>query len=267
MINVYDCLVCPKTKQPLKADSENNFICSYDKKIKYPVKEGIIDLISEKKDNISESYDHVSSSYDKLLTSSTFLTRIYNRIVWGLYDSDYVNQLMSLFPDSVNRIILDIPVGTGVFTAGLYKKAAESSRIIAIDYSMGMLRKAKERYESDGIKNVLYIRGDVGNLPFANNTADILMTMNGFHAFPEKEKALSEITRVVKPGGSLLGCFYIKNERAFTDFFINNIYKKLGSFTPPFYDFDEVKDKWSNYFEFKEFRNIKSILYFSGVKR
>lgn len=269
MNQISGLLMCPKTRQSLKVDRQRGIAVTADEKIKYPIIDGIIDFCSEdnQKTCIAKSYDTVSSSYDKLLTNATFLTRMYNKIVWGLYDTDYVDDLLSLFPPANNKVILDVPVGTGVFTLDLYKKIAKSSRIIVLDYSMGMLRKAKERYEKSGIHNIIYIHGDIGRLPLSDDSVDVFLTMNGYHAFPEKEKALHETVRVIKSGSAVLGCFYIKDKRRLTDFVINHVYKQLGSFTPPFYSFEEIKEQWSKYFEFKQCNNVKSIVYFSGIRK
>jgi ubiquinone/menaquinone biosynthesis C-methylase UbiE len=259
--------MCPKTRQALQVDLQRGIAVTADEKIKYPLIDGIIDFCFEdKQTSIAKSYDTVSSSYDKLLTNATFLTRMYNKIVWGLYDTDYVVDLLSLFPIADNKVILDVPVGTGVFTLDLYKKIAKSSQIIVLDYSMGMLRKAKERYEKNGIDNIIYVHGDIGGLPLLDGSVDVLLTMNGYHAFPEKEKALLEMARVVKLGSAILGCFYIKDQRGLTDFVINHVYKRLGSFTPPFYSVAEIKEQWGKYFEFNQCDNVKSIIYFSGIR-
>ena len=73
-----------------------------------------------------------------------------------------------------------------------------------------MLVQAKSRFEKHHISNVQCIQGDVGNLPFENQVFDVLVSMNGFHAFPDKEKAFSETFRVLKKGGMFIGCFYVK---------------------------------------------------------
>ena len=52
-------------------------------------------------------------------------------------------------------------------------------------------------------------QGDVGNLQMENESVDTVVSMNGFHAFPDKHKAFHEIWRVLKPGGDFIACFYI----------------------------------------------------------
>ena len=46
---------------------------------------------------------------------------------------------------------------------------------------------------------------------------DTVVSMNGFHAFPDKQKAFHEIWRVLKPGGNFIACFYIRGKSQRTD--------------------------------------------------
>lgn len=62
------------------------------------------------------------------------------------------------------------------------------------------------------LKNVTFRQGDVGALPYEDDTFDIVLSLNGFHAFPDKEAAYREVSRVLKPGGTFCGCFYVKGE-------------------------------------------------------
>ena len=41
-----------------------------------------------------------------------------------------------------------------------------------------------------------------------NESVDTVVSMNGFHAFPDKQKAFHEIWRVLKPGGNFIACFH-----------------------------------------------------------
>ena len=126
-----------------------------------------------------------------------------------------------------------------------------------------MLEKAKEKIDEP---NINYIRGDVGNLPFEDNSFDIILSMNGFHAFPNKDKAFAEITRVLRKGGYLIGCFYIKGEGKITDWLVSNILSKKGWFNPPFYNKNEVEQLLSSKYFNINLNNDGSIIYFSCIK-
>lgn len=67
-----------------------------------------------------------------------------------------------------------------------------------------------------------------------DSSFDIVLSMNGFHAFPDKEKAFRETWRVLKPGGKFIACFYIKGKSGITDSLVKNVLSKKGWFTPPF---------------------------------
>lgn len=161
--------------------------------------------------------------------------------------------------------MLDVPVGTAALT---YQKYAEmkSAKIVAVDYSEDMLHVAKQRFQSSGIENVECLQGDVGNLHFQDESFDVVLSMNGFHAFPDKAAAFRETARVLKKGGLFVGCFFIKGQRAFTDFFINRIYVPQGYFTPPFHSLEDIKLILEQFYSEAEIHHQKGILYFRCLK-
>ena len=69
-----------------------------------------------------------------------------------------------------------------------------------------------------------------------------LRNTNGFHAFPDKQRAFQETWRVLKPGGDFIACFYIKGKSKRTDWLVENILAKKGWFSPPFQTEEELKD-------------------------
>lgn len=79
----------------------------------------------------------------------------------------------------------NVPVGTAVFTEKKWRSLRDA-RITCLDYSVDMLQKAKARLED--CRNISFIQGDVGKLLLADESYDIVMSMNGFHAFPDKKK-------------------------------------------------------------------------------
>lgn len=71
-----------------------------------------------------------------------------------------------------------------------------------------MLVQAKDRLS--GHNHINCAQGDVGNLQFEDKSFDIVVSMNGFHVFPDQYKAYGEINRVLKEGGKFIACFNIQ---------------------------------------------------------
>ena len=101
-----------------------------------------------------------------------------------------------------------------------------------------MLEQAKQRLKD--CSHISFIQGDVGKLPMKDNAFDIVLSMNGFHAFPDKEKAFKETNRVLKQGGRFIACFYIKGKSRISDWLVNTILSKKGWFTPLFHTEEEL---------------------------
>ena len=129
-----------------------------------------------------------------------------------------------------------------------------------------MLNQSKEKAEKLKLTNIKFQQGDVANLPYEDNYFDIVLSMNGFHAFPDKENAFKETYRVLKEDGKFFGCFYIKGQSWKTDFIINNIYVKKGYFTPPFETLETLKERLEKMYKKVEISNVKSLVSFNCIK-
>ena len=57
-----------------------------------------------------------------------------------------------------------------------------------------------------GLENVTFRQGDVGALPFDDASFDAVLSLNGFHAFPDKEAAYREVRRVLRRDGVFMIC-------------------------------------------------------------
>ena len=136
------------------------------------------------------------------------------------------------------------------------------AEITCLDYSPDMMERAKRQAGKRGLKNVRFIQGDVGKLPFEDNSFDLVMSLNGFHAFPDKEAAYSEIFRILKPGGIFCGCFYVKGENKRTDFLVDKIYTPKGYFTPPYETEDSLKKRLNNMYKKAEVKTVESMAAF-----
>lgn len=174
--------------------------------------------------------------YDGMMTYSTFLGKALCRLVWnmdGETNLQYIEKALSGISENFTGKLLEVPVGTGVLTMPVYKELPDAS-ITCLDYSADMMASAKQKAENAGIRNVAFLQGDVGELPFETESFDIVLSLNGFHAFPDKEAAYRETFRVLKKGGTFCGCFYIRGGCGRTDWFIEHLYVPKGFFTPPF---------------------------------
>ena len=154
--------------------------------------------------------------------------------------------------------LLEVPVGTGILTMPIYKELAGAD-ITCLDYSADMMGAAQRKAEAAGIKNIIFRQGDVGALPFEDESFDIVLSMNGFHAFPDKDAAYRETFRVLRPGGTFCGCFYIDGCCKRTDWFIRNLYVKKGYFTPPFETEKSLRDRLSEMYEDVHLTTVESI--------
>ena len=76
--------------------------------------------------------------------------------------------------------------------------------------------------------------GDVCDLPFEDQSFDCVLSLNGFHAFPAKERAWLECRRVLRPGGTFCGCTYVAGEEPLTDWWVACVHEPLGFFSRPF---------------------------------
>lgn len=223
--------------------------------------------MSKNKDKIKESYKSSKNIYDDVLTQDKWWSKLYIKLFWsGVDDNKIAEKVLNYIPNNFNGKLLDVPVGTAVFTINKYQKLKEA-KITCLDYSEDMLNQAKIKINEKKLNHIDLIQGDVGNLPFKENSFDIVLSMNGFHAFPDKYKAFSEISRVLKKDGKFIACFYIKNEVKITDILVDTFLSKKGWFTPPFETNESLKNKLEENYILDNFEIEGSIVYFTARKK
>ncbi len=215
-------------------------------------------------DNIQSSYHSSKNVYDKIITHQTWWSKLYAKIIWKGADNNLIAQkLLRCIPIDFSGKLLDVPVGTGVFTHQKYSEL-KNAELFCLDYSEDMLDIAKNRLRG---KNIKPIQGDVGNLPFKDENFDIVFSMNGFHVFPDKDKAFSEVTRVLKKDGLLLASFYIKDKGQLADFVAKHILAKKGWLSLPFDNENTIRQRLSKDFSFDFIQCDGSLLYFCARKK
>ena len=217
-----------------------------------------------RKDQIRNAYRTTggqASFYDGMMTYSTWPGKAICRVVWnmnGEKNASYLEKALSGIPAGFSGKLLEVPVGTGVLTMPVYQ-ALPGADITCLDYSPDMMAAAQEKAKRLGIANVAFTQGDVGALPFADESFDAVLSLNGFHAFPDKEAAYRETFRVLKKGGTFCGCFYIRGECGRTDWFIRHLYQPKGFFTPPYETEQSLRRRLSKLYKIAEVTMVEGM--------
>ena len=217
-----------------------------------------------RKDQIRDAYKTTggqASFYDGMMTYSTCAGKAICRVVWNMdkeKNTAYQEKALSGIPEDFSGKLLEVPVGTGVLTMPVYQTLPRAA-ITCLDYSPDMMAAAQEKAKRLGIANVTFTQGDVGALPFADESFDIVLSLNGFHAFPDKEAAYRETFRVLKKGGTFCGCFYIRDECRRTDWFIRHLYQPKGFFTAPYETQSSLRERLSQMYENAEVTAVEGI--------
>ena len=173
----------------------------------------------------------------------------------------YLEKAMAGIPENFSGKLLEVPVGTGILTMPLYQTLPQAD-ITCLDYSPDMMGQAQQKAERLHLENVTFRQGDVGALPFADGAFDIVLSLNGFHAFPDKEAAYRELFRVLRPGGTFCGCFYVAGECKQSDWFVRRVYERTGFFTPPYETVSGLKARLDGMYTDVDMGNLKSMAWF-----
>ena len=224
-----------------------------------------------RKSEIQNAYKYLGKEatfYDGMITCSTLPGRAVCKVVWNMGPEDntrYLELAMAGIPDDFRGNMLEVPVGTGVLTMPVYKTLPDAE-ITCLDYSADMMAVAQRRAETMGLTNVQFRQGDVGALPFEDGSFDLVLSLNGFHAFPDKDAAFRETLRVLKPGGIFCGCFYIAEQNKRTDWFINHLHVPKGFFTSPFDTAASLYKRLSSLYEEVKLETVESMACFTCRK-
>lgn len=144
-----------------------------------------------KKEQVAKMFDTISKEYDGL-----------NRVISFGIDVKWRKKVVKIIHNTNPNSILDIATGTGDLAIHLTKTKA--SKIIGLDISEGMLEVGRKKIKKLHLENTVDLNlGDSENIPFANNSFDAITVAFGVRNFANLEKGLSEMLRVLKPGGIL----------------------------------------------------------------
>ena len=151
------------------------------------------DDVSVKKEKVIAAFDEFSTSFDQ---------------VAGPPMLGYTKLLLKEINLPENPVCLDIGCGTGISTFELAKKIQENGTIYGIDPSQPMIDISKKKAEQLGFPEVKFSTGDAEQLDFPDSMFDNVISNQVIPFIPNRWKALTEIYRILKPGGETAHLFY-----------------------------------------------------------
>jgi len=151
------------------------------------------DQTATKKEQVATMFNNISKTYD-------FLNHFLSLGIDIIWRKKAIGELKKDSP----KHILDVATGTGDFAFEALQ-ALNPDKITGVDISQGMLDVAKEKIAKRGLQNKFEVKlGDSERLLFDDNTFDAVTVAYGVRNFENLEKGISDMLRVLKPGGKVV---------------------------------------------------------------
>jgi len=166
-----------------------------------------------KKDQVEEMFDNIAPKYDFL-----------NHLLSMGIDITWRRKAIKILGKRNPKAILDVATGTGDFA--IEAKSLSPDRIVGLDISGEMLNVGREKIEKKGLSSLIeMVKADSEAMPFKDETFDAITVGFGVRNFAHLEVGLTEMLRVLKPGGQV-AIIEISQPSSFPVKQIYNIYFK-----------------------------------------
>lgn len=177
--------------------------------------------VEEKVKRVREVFDSVAPDYDLMNDAMSFgIHRLWKRYVVGM---------ANIRP---GQHILDLAGGTGDLVRLMADKAGRSGSVTLADINAAMMNTGRARLLDQGIgSNVTFVQANAEQLPFPDNSFDLVTIAFGLRNVTNKDRALASIYRTLKPTGRLLILEFSKPAdpiKPVYDFYSFKLLPKLG---------------------------------------
>ena len=170
-----------------------------------------------KKEQVANMFDNIAYRYDFL-----------NRFLSAGTDIIWRKKALNFLKDAKPQRILDVATGTAD-VAIMAAKQLKASEIIGIDISDGMLEIGRKKIASNNLEQVITLyNGDSEAIKYSDNSFDAVTVAFGVRNFQNLEKGLSEILRVLQPGGKLVVLEFSRPRKAFFKYFYDVYMKTIA---------------------------------------
>ena len=157
---------------------------------------------ASKKEQVADMFNNISKTYD-------FLNHFLSLGIDIIWRKKAIGDLKALQP----KLMLDVATGTGDFAFEAIK-ILKPTQIIGVDISQGMLDVAKKKIAERNLGHVYSVKiGDSEKLPFESDHFDAITVAFGVRNYENLEQGLSDMFRVLKPGGKIVVLEFSKPQR------------------------------------------------------
>jgi ubiquinone/menaquinone biosynthesis C-methylase UbiE len=178
----------------------------------------------------------------------------YDRYLGPILFGPYADDLVSRLNVSKDAAVLELACGTGIVTRRLLDRLGPDAKVLATDLNDAMLDYAGAGFASGD--PVEWKQADACDLPFADRSFDAVVCQFGLMFFPDKERAIRETFRVLKPGGTFLFNVWDAIEQNDLPHTAHEVVAKFFADNPP--DFYDVP------FSFHDPETIRTLLSTAG---
>ena len=214
-------LACPVCLRPFKGTSRACVGCARS----FPIDGGVIDLCLDAGGS-SGAYREPPAKSGTRLFQSELISSVYENgwrqsFAWAGFPGEEAEAAIAMEymteAGATDGVVLDVSCGSGLF-ARRFAASGKFAKVVASDFSDAMMKQTKAYCEQDATlrakaegpdPSLLFVRADVGRLPFATGSLDAVHAGAAMHCWPSPSAAVAEISRVLKPGGVFLASTFL----------------------------------------------------------